>query len=96
MDPRFQIIQRTCETVFRSLHKDGVGVDVHHTPIVSAEEEGILWKRKILDVSNPKGLLRAVFYYVGKVCCLRGGEEQRNLKKSQFTLGCIIQICTNM
>jgi len=23
-------------------------------------------------------------FYVGKVCCLRGGEEQRNLKPSQF------------
>ena len=31
------------------------------------------------------GLLRAVFYHVGKVCCLRGGEEQCKLKRSQFT-----------
>ena len=29
-------------------------------------------------------LLRTVFFYVGKVCCIRGGEEQRNLKPSQF------------
>ena len=84
-DPRFQRIQKACETVFRSLHKQGIGVDVRHTPIVSAEEEGMLWERKVLNVSSPKGLLRAVFFYVGKICCLRGGEEQRNLKKSQFT-----------
>ena len=25
-----------------------------------------------------------MFYYVGKVCCLSGGEEQRSLKPSQF------------
>ena len=84
-DPRFEVIQKTCETVFRSLHKEGVGVDVHHTPIVTVEKEARLWEMKILDVSNPKGLLCAVFYYIGKVCCLRGGEEQRNFKKSQFT-----------
>ena len=25
------------------------------------------------------------FFYVGKTCCLRGGDEQRNLNLSQFT-----------
>ena len=25
-----------------------------------------------------------MFFYVGKICCLRGGEEQRTLKPSQF------------
>ena len=35
-------------------------------------------------MNTPKGLSNAVFFYAGKVCCLRGGEEQRNLKPSQF------------
>ena len=83
-DPRFRAIQRTCEFVYRSLHKEGVGVQVHHAPLISIEEEDQLWQMNILNVSEPKGLHRAVFYYVGKVCCLRGGEEQRNLKVSQF------------
>ena len=33
---------------------------------------------------NPLAILRAVFHYVGKTFYLRGGEEQRNLKRSQF------------
>ena len=45
----------------------------------------ILWKKDVLNTKTPIGLQRAVFFYVGKVCCLRGGEEQRNLKLSQFT-----------
>ena len=34
---------------------------------------------------SPKGLLRCVFFYVGKSFCLRGGEEHRCLTLSQFT-----------
>ena len=44
-----------------------------------------MWEKKILDVESPKGLLRAVFFYVGKVRCLRVGDEQCKLKTSQFT-----------
>lgn len=33
---------------------------------------------------SPLALQRAVFFYVGKACCLRGGQEQRDLKPSQF------------
>lgn len=84
-DHRFQGIDRTCESVYRSLRKQGVGADVRHTPVVTVAEETKLWDLNILNTTTPKGLLRAVFYYVGKVCCLRGGEEQRCLKKSQFT-----------
>ena len=32
----------------------------------------------------PIELQNAVFYNVGKVCCLTEGEEQRGLKPSQF------------
>ncbi len=37
-----------------------------------------------MSVNNPRGLLRAVFYYNGKNFCLRGGEEHRGLKLSQL------------
>ena len=33
----------------------------------------------------PLGLLRGVFFYNGKHFCLRGGQEQRNLRLSQFS-----------
>ena len=82
-DTRFKNIQRSCEAVFRSLHKEGIGAQVKHAPTISTEEEKRLWDTKVLDVNTPKGLSNAVFFYFGKVCCLRGGEEQRNLKPSQ-------------
>ena len=83
-DTRFKNIQRSCEAVFRSLRKEGIGAQVKHAPTISTEEEKRLWDTKVLDVNTPKGLSNAVFFYAGKVCCLRGGEEQRNLKPSQF------------
>uniref|UniRef100_A0A1X7V015 ZMYM2-like/QRICH1 C-terminal domain-containing protein n=1 Tax=Amphimedon queenslandica TaxID=400682 RepID=A0A1X7V015_AMPQE len=48
------------------------------------EEEKQLWDSTVLNVTTPIGLLHAVFFYIGKVFCLCGGAEQRNLKPSQF------------
>ena len=39
---------------------------------------------KTIGDHDPVALLRAVYYYVGKVFCLHGGEEQRSLKVSQL------------
>ena len=38
----------------------------------------------MLNLTTAIGLLRAVFFYNGKNFCLRGGQEQRNLKLSQI------------
>ena len=35
------------------------------------------WTTEILSVKTPKALQRAVFYYIGKRFCIRGGQEQR-------------------
>ena len=35
-------------------------------------------------MNTPVGLLRAIFFYNGKKFCSRGGQEQRNVKLSQF------------
>ena len=69
--------------LFRQLHQSGVGTDVQHTAVINHEEEDKLWSSGILNVTEPKGLQQALFY-VGKVYCIRGGEEQRCLKPSQF------------
>ena len=52
--------------------------------VISDGEEEKLWETGVLNTNTPNGLQKAVFYYVGKACCLRGGEEQRNLKPSQY------------
>ena len=38
----------------------------------------------MVDDHNPLALQRAVFFYVSKTFCLRGGQKQRGLKPSQF------------
>ena len=43
-----------------------------------------MWADGVIGITNPKALQRAVFFYVGKRFCIRGGEEQRRLGPSQF------------
>ena len=59
-------------------------ISPNKTASTSKEEENMLWDKKILGTSNPLMLQRAVFFSVGKVFCLRGGEDQRELKPSQL------------
>ena len=80
----FREIHRTCNTVYRGLHKAGVGAVVRHTAVFTVEEENKLWENDILSIKSPKALQRAVFFYVGKLFCVRGGDEQRRLGPSQF------------
>ena len=63
---------------------EGVGAVVNHVAVVTPEEENKLWESKVIGVHTPLALVRAVFFYVGKVFCIRGGQEQRHLKRSQF------------
>uniref|UniRef100_A0A1X7T4Q1 Uncharacterized protein n=1 Tax=Amphimedon queenslandica TaxID=400682 RepID=A0A1X7T4Q1_AMPQE len=74
----FRPIYNACDAVFYDLHKSGVETSIQHANLIT-EEESLLWERGILGTESPKALLRAVFFYVGKRFCLRGGEEQRRL-----------------
>lgn len=80
----FRQLHRTCDSIYRDLHRQGIGANVSHAVPFSAEEEKTLWSSHILSDSDPKGLQRAVFYYVGKHFCVRGGAEQRSLGPSYF------------
>ena len=52
--------------------------------MISSEEEEKLWASGQLGTKTPRALQNAVFYYNGKNYCIRGGEEHRNIKISQF------------
>ena len=52
-----------------------------HTAVIS--EEHVLWESMVIGDHNPLALQRAVFF-MSEVFHLRGGEEQCNLKPSQF------------
>ena len=59
-----------------------------------AEEENVLWESRVIGDHNPLKIERAVFFYVGKAFCLRGGQEQRNLKPLQFVRSFTPECCT--
>ena len=71
-------------TVYRELHGQGVGTTVKRTATFTSEEEEKLWATGVISILTPKALQRAVFFYIGKHFCIRGGEEQRRLGPSQF------------
>ena len=66
------------------MHQKGLGTSINHTEALTEDDERKLWDRGVLNVDTPTGLLNCVFFYNGKNFCLRGGEEHRNLKLSQF------------
>ena len=83
-DPVFKELNGAIEVRSRELREAGVGAMVKHAAVISEQEEHALWESKVIGDHNPLALQRAVFFYVGKAFCLRGGKEQRDLKPSQF------------
>lgn len=83
--PSFEPLHNAMDNVFRQLRADGVGAESKATEVFSKEEEDLLWSSGTLSTDSPKGLFNAVFFLNGKSFCLRGGDEHRNLKLSQFT-----------
>ena len=83
-DSRFMSLHNTMDNVFRQLRGKGVAAESKSTEAFTKDEEQQLWTSGVLSTETPKGLLGAVFFQNGKNFCLRGGEEHRNLKLSQF------------
>ena len=80
----FRKLHNVIDNLFKELSKEGVATQTKHTEIVTKEEESLLWSTGVLGLHTPKSLLNAVFYCNGKNFCLRGGQEHRELKLSQF------------
>ena len=57
---------------------------VKHAAVITPEEEEKLWESGAIGIYSPEVIVRCIFYYIGKIFCLRGGQEQRDLKPSQF------------
>ena len=66
------------------MHAKGVGAELKATPVMNPDDERKLWTSGVLNLTTPTGLLKAVFFYNGKNFCLRGWQEQRNLKLTQI------------
>ena len=83
-DTRFEPFRNVCDHEFRRLHKEGIGTEAKHVEAFTSDDERKLWESQVLTTLTPHGLLNCVFFYNGKNLCLRGGEEHRKLKFSQF------------
>ena len=80
----FRPLHRTLENRYRKLHATGVGTNRKQADVISLDEEDQLWQTGVLSSESPVSLLRAVFYLNGINFVLRGGDEHRKLKISQF------------
>ena len=83
-DPEFSTLGQLWDNLFKKLKSNGIGSNSQHTENISPDEENKLSTSGVLNVTTPKGSLRAVFYVCGKCFCLRGGEEHRNLSVHQL------------
>ena len=83
-DPRFKPLHNTLDAYFNKLHSDGIGRQTKHAEVISVEEETQLWDSGVMDINTPTGLQNAAFFIVGKMFCLRGGQEYRDLQLSQI------------
>ena len=84
--PEFSTFTTTLDNLMKDLRASGVGATSKHTEGISREEEELLWSTGILNNCTPMGLLRAVFFYNGKVFCLRGGQEHRCYVEAKNTV----------
>jgi len=80
----FRKLQGTMDTHFWKLRQASVWAEVKDSGTISPHEEDLFWELGNLGTSTPLALLRSVFYYNGKVLCLHGGDEHRQLKFSQL------------
>jgi len=56
---------------------------VKQAPVFAKEEGDRLWEGGIIGIDSVSAV-RAVYFFVGKVLCLHGGQEQRDIKPSHF------------
>jgi hypothetical protein len=83
-DQRFKRIHTVLDNLSKKLHKDGIGASKVQARVVTIAEEDKMWTNGAMGTETPEALLNAVFFYCGIYLCLRGGEEHRALKYSQF------------
>ena len=82
----FPSLHRLLDSLFKELHAEGVGAVRKQAEVIGYAEEQQLWESGTLSTDTPVGLFNAVFYYNGLNLILRGGDEHRALKISQFEI----------
>ena len=84
LDARFTDLHRTMDSVCSQLHSEGFGAFKKSAPVISFEDQQLLWDAGLLGLDSPPTVFNTVFFYVGLHFCLRGGQEHRNLSLEQL------------
>ena len=79
-DIEFLDVRKSVDARMIALTEAGFRTPKKQAEIVSEEMETTLWQKRILGDSNPKKLLRTVFFIVGKHFALRSRDEHHNLR----------------
>ena len=85
-DERFTQIHTVLDNLSHKLHKQGVGANKIQARVVTVSEEEQLWQSGVMGSDTPHTLQNSVFYLCGIYLCLRGGDEHRELKITQFVI----------
>ena len=85
-DNHFKSFHSAMDSYFYNLYSNGIGRQVKRAIALSKDDEKKLWDSGVMGTTTPRALQNAAFFYVGKMLCLRGGNELRNLKLFQIVL----------
>ena len=85
-DEHFTQIHTVLDNLSRKLHKQGFGANKIQARVVTVSEEEQLWQSGVMGSDTPHALQNSVFYLCGIYLCLRGGDEHRELKITQFVI----------
>ena len=54
-DSRFMELHNTLDTLFSSLHAQGVGAEKKSAAVITEEDEKLMWEKGVLSYDNPVG-----------------------------------------
>ena len=72
------------DSQIKELSSNGIGVHVRKAEPFSYDEKETLWQTGALGTDEPEQLFNTLLFLIGKCFCIRGGQEHRALKASQF------------
>ena len=71
---------RTLDSVSNDLHREDVGAQRKSASVITYEDENVLWDKWLFGDDSPRVLQHTVFYCAGMQFCLRGIQEQYDLR----------------
>ena len=84
-NPCFRALLKTLDSQSSKLHSHGIGAERKSAIPIQSEHEDLFWEKGLLGSLTPKVLQRTVFFYAGLHYCLRGVQEQYDLRPEQFS-----------